>query len=154
MEELNGWQGRFDIFIKSNNGDWQHDRTINNLITDGGLDLLRNLLQGTATDGQIKYIAVGTSSVAVASTQTQLGAEVFRKPVLTRTSVTTGSLQSVTILTETEAVANIQEIGIFAGSTASTASNSGVMISRILYSRNKTNLESIQIQRTDTIARG
>jgi hypothetical protein len=154
MEELNGWQGRFDIFIKSKNGDWQYDRTINNLITDGGLDLLRNLLQGTATDGQIKYIAVGTSSVAVASTQTQLGAEVFRKPVLTRTALTTGSLQSVTILTETEAVASIQEIGIFAGSTASTASNSGVMISRILYSRNKTNLESIQIQRTDTIARG
>lgn len=154
MEELNGWKGRFDIFIKSQNGDWEHDRTINNLITDTGLNLLRNLLQGTATDGQIKYIAVGTSSVSVASTQTQLGTEIFRKPVLTRTALTTGSVQSVTILTETEAVANIQEIGIFAGSTASTASNSGVMISRILYSKNKTNLESIQIQRTDTIARG
>lgn len=154
MNELNGWQGRFDIFIKSQDGNWEHDRTINNLITDTGLNLLRNLLQGTATDGQIKYIAVGTSSVSVASTQTQLGTEIFRKPVLTRTAIDTGSVQSVTILTETEAVANIQEIGIFAGSTASATTNSGVMISRILYSKNKTNLESIQIQRTDTIARG
>lgn len=154
MDELNGWQGRFDIFIKSQDGNWEHDRTINNLITDTGLNLLRNLLQGTATDGQIKYIAVGTSSVSVASTQTQLGTEIFRKPVLTRTAIDTGSVQSVTILTETEAVANIQEIGIFAGSTASATTNSGVMISRILYSKNKTNLESIQIQRTDTIARG
>lgn len=154
MNELNGWQGRFDIFIKSQDGNWEHDRTINNLITDTGLNLLRNLLQGTATDGKIKYIAVGTSSVSVASTQTQLGTEIFRKPVLTQTALTTGSLQSVTILNETEAVANIQEIGIFAGSTASATTNSGVMISRILYSKNKTNLESIQIQRTDTIARG
>ena len=153
MEEKSGWNGTFDIFIKQDN-EWIHDQTINNMVTDAGLNLLRETLRGTITDAQIKYFAVGTSSASVLATQTQLGAEIFRKPVYSRTAGATGILQSIAILTETEAVANIQEIGVFAGSTASATTNSGIMISRILYSRNKTNLESIQIQRTDTIARG
>ena len=153
MIEKNGWTGQFDIFIKSGD-EWQHDKTINNMITDTALNFLRDSLRGIITDGTIKYIAVGTSSASVSSGDVQLGAEIFRKPVYSKSAVGTGSLQTIGILTETEAVANIQEIGIFAGSTASAATNSGVMISRILYSRNKTNLESIQIQRTDTIARG
>lgn len=153
MQELNGWNGSFDIYIKQND-DWILDKTIKNTIMDNGLNLLRDFLRGTVTDGQIKYIAVGTSSASISTSDTQLGAEVFRKAVYSKTATTTGALQTIAILTEAEAIYNIQEIGVFAGSTASTASNSGIMISRVLYSRNKTNLESIQIQRTDTIARG
>lgn len=153
MNEVQGWNGQFDIYIK-NNDDWQHEATINNTITNSGLNLLREALRGTITDAQIKYVAVGTSSAAVTVSDTQLGAEIFRKPVYSRTAGTNGVLVTIAILEDSEAVANIQEIGIFAGSTASATTNSGIMISRILYSRNKTNLESVQIQRTDTIARG
>lgn len=153
MNEVQGWHGQFDVYIKSGD-DWQHEATINNTITNSGLNLLREALRGTITDAQIKYIAVGTSSAAVTVSDTQLGAEIFRKPVYSRTAGTNGVLVTIAILEDSEAVANIQEIGIFAGSTASATTNSGIMISRILYSRNKTNLESVQIQRTDTIARG
>lgn len=153
MNEVQGWHGQFDIYIK-NNDDWQHEATINNTITNSGLNLLREALRGTITDAQIKYIAVGTSSAAVTVSDTQLGAEIFRKPVYSRTAGANGILITIAILEDSEAVANIQEIGIFAGSTASATTNSGIMISRILYSRNKTNLESVQIQRTDTITRG
>lgn len=153
MNEVQGWHGQFDVYIKSGD-DWQHEATINNTITNGGLNLLREALRGTITDAQIKYVAVGTSSAAVTVSDTQLGAEIFRKPVYSRTAGTNGVLVTIAILEDSEAVANIQEIGIFAGSTASATTNSGIMISRILYSRNKTNLESVQIQRTDTIARG
>jgi hypothetical protein len=154
MNEQNGWLGEFDIFIKSQNGDWELDRTIKNTITDSGLNMLRETMRGIITDAEIKYIAVGTNNTAVSTSDTQLGTEVFRKAVYSKTAVSTGVLQTIAILTETEAVANIQEIGVFAGSTASITANTGIMISRILYNRNKTNLESIQIQRTDTIARG
>lgn len=153
MNEVQGWHGQFDVYIKSGD-DWQHEATINNTITNSGLNLLREALRGTITDAQIKYVAVGTSSAAVTVSDTQLGAEIFRKPVYSRTAGTNGVLVTIAILEDSEAVANIQEIGIFAGSTASATTNSGIMISRILYSRNKTNLESVQIQRTDTIARG
>jgi hypothetical protein len=154
MNEGAGWQGQFDIFIKSQEGDWEHERTIKNTVMDSGLNLLREALRGTVTDAEIKYIAIGTSSASVLTTNTQLGAEVFRKAVFSKSIVGTGAVQTIAILDDAEAVVNIQEIGVFAGSTASVTANSGIMISRILYSRNKTNLESVQIQRTDTIARG
>lgn len=153
MIEKNGWNGKFDIFIKSGD-EWQHDKTIYNMITDIGLNFFRDALRGTITNAEITYIAVGTGSTAVSASDTQLANEIFRKPVYSKSAIGTGALQTIGILTEAEAVANIQEIGIFAGTTASAVVNSGAMISRILYSRNKTNLESIQIQRTDTISRG
>lgn len=154
MNEGQNWFGQFDVFVKSQDGDWEHEKTIYNTITDAGLNLLRDSLYSNTNDAQIRYIAVGTSSASISTTQTQLGAEILRKPIYSRSNTGTGSVQTVAILFDTEAVAQIEEIGVFAGSTASTASNSGVMISRILYSRNKSNLESIQIQRTDTIGRG
>jgi hypothetical protein len=152
--DLRGWLGEFDVYIKPVGGDWEHDQHINNMITDSGLNLIRESLRGTITNSEIKFIAVGSGSASVSATDTQLGAEFFRKAVYSKTAVSTGVLQTIAILTETEAVAQIYEVGVFAGATATTATNSGVMISRILYSRNKTNLESVQFQRTDTIARG
>ena len=154
MNDNTGWQGHFDVFIKSKDGDWEHDRTIKNTITDGGLNLLRDALYLNTTDAMIRYIAVGTSSATTLTTATQLNNEIFRKPIYSKSALSqTGSVQTVAILFETEAVAQIEEIGVFAGSTASATTNSGVMISRILYSRNKTNIESVQIQRTDTLGR-
>lgn len=152
MEELNGWQGKFDVFIKQDD-EWIHDKTINNTITDNGLNFFRDCLRGTVTDAQLKYIAVGTSSTAVSTTDSQLGNEVFRKAIYSRTAGTTGQCISIGILEDTEANYSIAEIGIFAGTTASATANSGIMVSRVLYSRVKSSLESIQIQRTDTIGR-
>lgn len=152
MEELNGWQGKFDVFIKKEN-EWIHDKTINNTITDNGLNFFRDCLRGVITDAQLKYIAVGTSSTTVTTSDTQLGNEVFRKQIYSRSAGTTGQCISIGILEDTEANYSIAEIGVFAGTTASAIANSGIMVSRVLYSRVKSNLESIQIQRTDTIGR-
>ena len=99
-------------------------------------------------------MALGTGSTAVSDTSTQLEHEFFRTAFVSTTKPDIGVLEKVAIVLDSEAVGQIEEIGIFAGSTASTATNSGIMISRTLYSRNKTNLESIQFTRRDTIARG
>lgn len=148
MNDVNGWLGQYEIFV----GDERF--LINNLITDAGLNMVRNALNGELTSTEIRYLAVGTSATTVSTTQTQLGAEIFRTPFISSSKPDTGQLEKTAVILETEAVANIREIGIFAGSTATTTSNSGIMISRVLYSRNKTNLESIQIVRRDTIQRG
>jgi hypothetical protein len=146
------WAGDFDIFITKQDGTVEHEH-INNTITTAGLNLLRDAIKGDVTDLQLKYLAVGTSSTAVAITDIQLGAEVFRTAILSYNTGGEGILQTTALILDNEAVENIREVGIFAGSTASSATNSGIMISRILYSRNKTNLESIQFNRTDTIGR-
>ena len=152
MNNTTAWSGKFIVKIK-NKSDTEVIE-INNVITNAGLNLLRNFLAGEVSDGQLKYLAVGTSSASVNFTDTQLGAELFRTEFVDQNITSTGVLNSNTILLENEAVGQIEEVGIFAGSTASSATNSGIMISRILFSRDKTNLESIQFQRVDTIGRG
>jgi hypothetical protein len=148
MEDKKGWLGQYEILV----GDERF--IINNIITDAGLNMMRNALNGELTSTEIRYLALGTSSTAVSATQTQLGAEIFRTPFINTVKPDVGQLEKTAVVLDSEAVASIQEIGIFAGSTATNVSNSGIMISRVLYARNKTNLESIQIVRRDTIQRG
>jgi hypothetical protein len=148
MEDKRGWLGHYEVVA----GDERF--IIKNLITDAGLNMIRNALNGELVSTEIRYLAVGTSATTPSTTQTQLGAEIFRTPFISSTKPATGQLEKTAIILEAEAVANIREIGIFAGSTATATANSGIMVSRVLYSRNKTNLESIQIVRRDTIQRG
>jgi len=145
------WDGKFIITSISNSK--TETIEINNMITNIGLNFLRDALKGDVTDAEFKYLAVGTSSITVSATNTQLFNEIFRTQFTSLTAGTDGVLNSTAIILDNEAVAQIEEVGIFAGSTASSSTNSGIMISRILYSRNKTNLESLQFNRVDTIGR-
>jgi len=147
-----GWNGKFIITVQNKDGTEQTE--IYNVITNAGLNMLRDTLNGTITDGKIKYLAVGTSSASVDLSDTQLGNEIFRTEFISQNVSGTGTLNSNTIILDNEAVGQLEEVGIFAGSTASIATNSGIMVSRILFSRNKTNLESIQFNRIDSIGRG
>ena len=147
-----GWNGKFIVTVQNKDGTEQTQ--IYNVITNAGLNMLRDTLNGTITDGQIKYLAVGTSSASVNLSDTQLGNEIFRTEFISQNVSGTGTLNSNTIILDNEAVGQLEEVGIFAGSTASSVTNSGIMVSRILFSRNKTNLESIQFQRVDSIGRG
>jgi hypothetical protein len=124
---------------------------LKNLITNVGKNLLRDALESAAFDAEIKRVALGTSATAPAVGDTQLGAEGFRKVVTQQTKPGTGQVKTTAYIAPQEAIFNIQEIGWFAGASAGAGVNSGVMIARVLYARNKTNLESIQIDRTETI---
>lgn len=148
MNDVNGWLGQYEILV----GDEKF--LISNLITDAGLNMVRDALNNELPSIEIRYLAVGTSSATVSATQTQLTNEIFRTLFISSSKPATGQLEKTAIILENEAVANIREIGIFAGATATSVANSGIMVSRVLYSRNKTNLESIQIVRRDTIQRG
>ena len=147
------WEGTFQIIIKS-----PYERRVarlRNMITDAGLNYMRDLLDGTITlPTSIQYIALGTSNTAVAATDTKLGNEVFRKEVTKQEVMGTGEVQTTCYIAPYEANEQIEEIGIFAGPNATATKDSGVMIARVLWSHLKTELESLQIVRTDTIGRG
>jgi len=145
-----GWQGLIEILV---NG--KFDAIIYNRVMDEALDQLAKSLMGIAPDIEIKYLAVGTSNTAVTNTQTQLVAEIFRTPITvpaSRTSV--GVIQNEFVVLDSEAVAQIEEIGIFGGSTATAVADTGILISRVLWSKNKSNSEEISFKRIDKVVRG
>lgn len=122
-----------------------------NEIHNVGFNMFRDFLDGNISDGEVKRLAIGTNDTAIDVTDTQLGTETFRKAMTTQVTGATGILVSTVYVSPSEAVVAIEELGWFAGTAAGAGVNSGIMVSRVLYSRNKTALESLQIERTDTI---
>lgn len=121
-------------------------------ITNAGLNLLRDALDGLAVNCKVAYVAIGTGSTAPAVTDTQLGAEVFRKPI---TNFTNGASVGESLinmyLAPGDAVGDVVgEIGWFAGA-ATGAANSGTMVARALYSHTKLISESIQFTLDSTV---
>ena len=146
------WQGDINIKSFDKDGNLVQEDKLKNLITTAGKNLLALALRESDTDCEIKFIAIGSDNTAVTTGDTTLGNETFRKAV---TSQVAGGSAGVTItnlyVAPEEAVGTIEEIGFFCGSTASATTDSGTLFARVLYSRTKTAVESIQIERTDTI---
>ena len=127
---------------------------LKNTIVMVGRKMWRDLLKGDISDGQIKYLAVGSSATAITDAQTTLVAETFRKAFTDEEVPTDDSYKTICYVTPAEAVGWIRELGWFAGVGAGAGADTGIMIARILWSRNKTALESLQIDRLDSIVEG
>lgn len=153
LKSINGWLGEYVIEIKHKSGKVER-QSIKNRITNAGLNMLRDALNGEISDVELKYLALGDGNTPVSNNDNQLGNERFRTGWISQVKPGTGQLQSTAIALDNEAVFHIREIGIFAGSDATESANSGILVSRILWDRKKTELESIQFVRTDTITRG
>jgi hypothetical protein len=121
-------------------------------ITNAIVNLMRDGLSG-ATNPVVTYVAVGSSTTAPTTSDTQLGSEFFRKSVTSYVNGSTGEVIISMYLGPGDAVGgNIQEVGFFGGSAATSTSNTGVLIARGLYSHNpKTGTESIQFSLDITI---
>ena len=129
-----------------------------NLITTVALNMLRDGLAGDVTDFEIKALTVGDDNTAPTMADTVLGNETFRKATTATDKPAAGQFKHTVYITPSEAVGTIEELGWVAGAAVNTASpagaDTGIMISHVLYSRTKTALESIQVERTDTFAEG
>jgi len=146
------WTGTFEIEIVTANR--RRVISVPNLITDVGLNYMRDLLTGDVVPPTaIAYIALGSSSTPPANGDTQLGAETSRKAVTKQEVNGPGQVQTTCYVAPFEANGQIEEIGVFAGPGATSAPNTGILIARVLWSHLKTELESLQIVRTDTISR-
>lgn len=147
-----GWSGLITVTVVHSDGR-RTVETFPNLITDAGLDLLRDILDGTVAAGEITWVAFGTGTTTPAAGDTQLGAEQFRKAVTKQQPAGVGKLDTSLYLAPGDANSfEIREIGWFAGA-ATAAAGSGVLVARVLWQHQKTNLESVQIDRRDTIGR-
>lgn len=152
MEKLWKWTSNVTITVRDLAGNITDVQEFHNLITTVGLNMVRDMLAGDVADGEIKYTAVGTGSAAPAIGDTTLDTESFRKATTSTSKPGDGQFRHVVYIAPAEAVVAIEEIGWFAGAAAGAGAGSGIMISRVLYSRNKTAIESIQVERTDTFA--
>lgn len=153
VHEAVGWQGHVTVTARQPDGSLTVER-FRNLITNAGLNLLRDALGGYATDGQIKYVALGSGATAPAASDTGLALEEFRKAVTSQSAPATGELLTRLYVAPDEATTfTIRELGWFAGPAATSTPGSGVLVARVLYERTKTSLESLQIDRTDTLGR-
>jgi len=151
MKNKTNWNGFYEIKVIDETT--KEEKTfIKNEIHDIGKKMMKDVLKGTITDGKIKYLAFGNSTASITLNDTQLGNETFRKAITNYYDNSDFELYTTTNILDTEANGQIEEIGIFAGSTASTTTNSGIMLSRVLWSYNKTSTSSILIKRIDTIS--
>lgn len=155
FNEYRGWLGQYEIEIRDLGGKLiELVRLRPNLLMDSALNMQRDLLSGTITDGKIKYVGLGTGTTAPDNGQTQLVSEQYRKQVTSQTAGGVGVLTTTVYVPPDEANSFLcQEIGWFAGAAASAGVNTGTMIARVLHSRQKTALESWTIRRVDSIGR-
>jgi len=127
-------------------------------ITNDALNLIRDLMKGDETDGEIKIIAVGDDDgtiLPLAVTNSQLGNETFRKAITSHTAGGNGVVETMGILASDESIGTIKEWGFFGGSAAVAGTpDSGVLMYRLLSTHVKTALESIQVDSTDTVVQG
>ena len=155
ISEESNWVGKWAIrVIDSETRKIKEETVVKNRLMNAALDEMIKVLQGQSTDMEIKYLALGTGNTAITDTDTTLDTEIFRTADQSLTKTDTGELTSLFIVLDSEAVAAIEEIGVFGGTTATATADTGTLISRILWSRNKTATEEIQFTRIDTIGRG
>lgn len=164
IKESLGWFGKV-IIIRKKGDRIIKKRLVNNLITNLGLNEIVKSLYNNP-DMILKYVAIGDDDTAPQSTNTQLGNEIFRTPIVTQTVSGTGEVTSRALIIDSEPFpavgpdpgyqCDINEIGFFAGSSATGTINSGTLISRLVLSttEEKYDNEQISIERIDSIERG
>ena len=150
-----GWKQitNIKVTVRDLDGNIINVQELKNLITTVGLNMIRDALHAVADidDCEIKYVEVGTGDTAPALGDVALDTYEFRKIMTSTSKPADGQTRCTCYIAPGEAVANLREIGWWAGDGCTGAEASGIMISRVLYTRNKTALESLQIERTDTI---
>jgi len=144
------WNSNVKIDIHNENGSLVDTTQFHNIITDDGMWWMARAIGSSYYEPKIIYCGWGLTNTAPSTTQTKLIAESGRKIITSYSVTSSAGCVTVCYLSPTDAIVNIQELGWFVGSSANASSDTGCMISRTLYSRNKTNLESITIIRTDT----
>lgn len=149
-----GWQGEYNIVVRNKETGQITSETVLNRVMNVALNNLSDILTGVPVDLKIKYLAVGTSDAPITDADIALGNEIFRtQSVSNPIRVSTGHIETDFVILDSEAVGSVKEIGIFAGNTATGTSGTGKLISRILWSKEKTNSEEITIKRIDKVVR-
>ena len=144
------WDGEVTVIVYRPDGEALVD-VFHNTITNDARFMVAHALSGAAVDLRIKYVALGDDDTTPTSSDHALGSEKYRRAVADYSYPATASVKTTTSVPASEATGfTIKEIGWFAGPTATASADSGVLVARVLYTRAKSALEILQIDRTDT----
>jgi hypothetical protein len=137
---------------------------VENIITDRMLNSLIVALKGlnssTYQNGiDIGQLAIGDSNTTPDSTDTKLGNEIYRFPKSAQTITAAGELTTEFYMADNEFSGQIEEIGIYGGRYAydweeGLFKDWGNLLSRALWSYEKSDAEQIVVQRVDRLTRG
>lgn len=145
------WTGHIRIIIRRA-GVGSKVVEVDNLITDAGRALLALALRDGAALPELSFMAWGTGATAPAAGDVLLDNEAGRKQVTSQVAGTTpNKTVTTTYIAPGEGNIAIAELGWFAG-PATDVEDTGTLVARVLWSHTKTEEESIQVERTDTIA--
>lgn len=125
--------GKYTLKCYRADGKLKWRKTVHNSVMNVGKAEVANLMGNVSSPVAFTYLAVGTSSTAVAISQTALGGEItdsgLARHAATVSRTTTTSTNDTLSLTYTWSVSGtkaIEEVGVF------NASSSGIMLSRAL----------------------
>ena len=118
--------GSMEAVLVKANGDVEVTRK-DNLIVNGGFDLISDAISNSTRPAAANYIAVGTSNAAVAATQTALTTESARGLGTYSHTVGTKVFTVTYTFPAGVATAGLQEAGVF------NASTGGTMLDRVTF---------------------
>lgn len=122
-----------------------------NVITYLALAQVRDTLRGEG-DPQYRFIGVGAGGAVPSAEDTDMEDERFRVDILLSQPIgVNGLLTTAYISPEQANDFSINELGWWGGA-ATLAVGTGSLFARVLFNLDKTNLESVQIDRVDTFA--
>lgn len=128
---------------------WRLENALTSINQSTRCQMLLGTYTGALDALQIKYFAFGTDSTPATASDTELGAEVYRKQITQISQADPATIQSVVSLGSQECNYNIREIGVFAGPNASSTPNSGTLLSRINVNIDKNTNIVLNIVRSD-----
>lgn len=150
------------VTVRDLDGKIIEQTVLKNTITNLLFNLYRDALAGdlgNVDDLEIRRLAIGNDDgtiLPLAVTNTTLGNEIFRVDLTDDDATITAEYWTMFYLAPSEAVGWIREIGWYAGIAAAAwgggaGKDSGTLIARAFWARNKTNIESVQFERIDAI---
>ena len=156
IRENNNWNGKYVIKrINAKTREVIKEEIIYNRILDTALNEMANALYDGSNDIVIGYLGVGTTTASIYNTTTSLGSETFRTAISVDSTVSNiGEVKNVFYILSTEAKFHVREMGIYAGSTATSTIGTGKLISIISWDSDRTIVdEEVQITRYDSFNR-
>jgi len=151
------------ITVRDLDGNITEQVVLKNTITNLLFNLYRDALAGDLAnilDMKIYHQAIDDDDgtiLPLAVTNTTLGNEVYRIPLTSDSKPAVGQYNTVFYLAPALGVGWIREVGWYAGIASldwggGAGKDTGTLIARVYWVRNKTDLESIQFERADYIS--
>lgn len=152
------YNGNFKIFeIDVKTKEKKKISEFDNLVTNIGLNeiVYKFLYTPTSYDNglEVKYLALGDSNTAVAATDVKLTSEQYRTSPIDIQNPSDGVVYFDFYLSSSECnTFTIEELGIFITNLAVSTTDSGILLSHVLYNYTKNSSVEILVRYTITLS--